>query len=129
MCTHALVNPFSLVRPPASLTQESTVEEGLKLLIYDTFERQEEKVFSDLAAPSPGPRSFREMESRCLQLLRAGGKTPGSSPRRTRPLGCYHENRMWRLREAKAGWGHRLAGEPCPGSKDSLLFTGRAHFK
>lgn len=30
------------------------------------------------------------------------------------------------LSEARAGWGHRLAGRPHPGSKHSLLFTGRA---
>ena len=87
------------------------------------------KDLPDTAPPSPGPRSFREMGNRCLQLLRAGGKTPGSSPCWFRPLGCHQENRMWRLREARAGWGHRLAGRPCPGSKDSLLFTGRARLK
>ena len=59
--------------------------------------------------------------NRCLQLLRAGGKTPGSSPCWTRPLGHHQENRTWRLREAEAVRGHQLAG--WPGSKDSLLFT------
>lgn len=56
-----------------------------------------------MAAPSLGPKSFREMGDKSLELLRIGKETPGSSPCLTRPLDCHQGHRMRHLRPGLAG--------------------------
>lgn len=62
-----------------------------------------------MAAPSPGPKSFREMGNGRPELLRAGGETPDCGPCLTGPWGRPQEDTKRHLSEAAAGQGQPLA--------------------